>query len=141
MNDSINRLVNIMEKKPYILFAYLFGSHATGSGDKRSDWDIGVYFSKSPDNISRWYVFELEAELSQNVQAEVQIITLNRLTSPLLGFQIINEGILLIQRDENKRINFENKILRQYHDWQYFLKRQMKAEKLEKEIEKGFPKV
>jgi len=125
-NNNINHLINILDKKPYILFAYLFGSQATGSANKRSDWDIGVYFSKSPDDISRWCVFELESEFSQNVQAEVQVITLNRLTSPLLGFQIINEGILLIQRDEDERIKFEHKVLRQYHDWQYFLKRQWK---------------
>ncbi len=128
MNDNMTRLINTIKKKPYILIAYLFGSRAKGYANKRSDWDIGVYFSKSPDDISRWCIFELEAELSKDVQAEVQVIVLNKLTSPLFGFQIINEGILLIQRNEDDRIKFEHKVLRQYHDWQYFLKRQIESE-------------
>ncbi|MDI6736716.1 MAG: nucleotidyltransferase domain-containing protein [bacterium] len=131
-NNNINLMVNTLDKKPYISFAYLFGSRANECANKRSDWDTGIYFSKSPDDISKWCVFELEAELSKDVKAEVQVIVLNKLTSPLFGFQIINEGILLVQRDENDRIKFENRILRQYHDWQYFLKRQIEAEKAER---------
>jgi len=30
----------------------------------------------------------------------------------------------LIDRNPNLRVEFENRILRQYYDWQYFLKRQ-----------------
>ena len=32
-------------------------------------------------------------------------------------------------KDEDLKMEFENKVLRQYYDWQYFLKRQMEAEK------------
>ena len=51
------------------------------------------------------------------------------LPSRVFGFQIISEGIVLTERDENLRLEFENKVLRHYYDWQYFLKRQMAAEK------------
>ena len=119
-----------MSSKPFVAFAYLFGSRAKGYADERSDWDISVYFSEPPENFGIWTSFELEAELSRTVNANVQVIVLNKkLPSPVFGFQIISEGIVLIERDENLRMEFENKVLRHYYDWQYFLKRQMAAEK------------
>ena len=48
---------------------------------------------------------------------------------PLLCFIIVSSGVVLIDRDENRRMDFENRTLRQYYDWQYFLKRQMNAER------------
>jgi len=59
----------------------------------------------------------------------VQVIVLNTELSPVFGFEILKHGILLLDRDEDLRIDFENRILRQYYDWQYFLKRQIEAER------------
>jgi len=69
--------------------------------------------------------FELEAELSRAVGATVQVIFLNTPLTPVFGFEIMKDGIVLIDRNPNLRVEFENRILRQYYDWQYFLKRQM----------------
>ena len=66
---------------------------------------------------------------SEAVEATVQVTVLNNDLTPVFGFEIVKEGIVLLDRDENLRIDFESRILRQYYDWQYFLKRQMEAEK------------
>ena len=58
----------------------------------------------------------------------MQVIILNTPLPPVFGFEIVKDGILLIDRESNLRMEFENRILGQYHDWQYFLKRQMEAE-------------
>ena len=121
MDNNIARLISALKKKNYISFAYLFGSRVKGYSDRKSDWDIAVYFSKSPEEISLWCVFELEAEFSQNLGETVQVIALNTIKSYILGFQIIYEGIVLVRNDEGKRMQFENRILSLYHDWQYFL--------------------
>ena len=81
------------------------------------------------EEVGRWPAFELEAELSRAVGSTVQVIVLNILPPPILGFQIVSNGVVLIDRDENLRMDFENRTLRQYYDWQYFLKRQMNAER------------
>jgi hypothetical protein len=41
----------------------------------------------------------------------------------------VSEGILLSDKNTEMRIDFENRVLRYYYDWQYFLKRQILAEK------------
>ncbi len=129
MNERIDKIKRLLESKPYIEFAYLFGSQARMQADERSDWDIAVYFNKDPKKLSAWTVFSLEAEISKEMGAEAQIITLNGLESPVLIFQIIKDGILLIDSSPEKRIIFEARSLSKYHDYQYYLKRQMAGKK------------
>jgi hypothetical protein len=117
------KLANILEQKCNIVFAYLFGSQIKGYADHRSDWDIAVYFSEFPEKKSNWQVFELEAELSQAIGSNVQIIPLNASLPPLLGFEIIEEGQVLTDKHEDKRLEITAALLRQYHDWHYFQNR------------------
>ena len=130
MRNDVAKFIETLNRKAFIAFAYLFGSRVKNHYSNRSDWDIAIYFSDSPKNFDILISFELEAELSRALYSNVQVIVLNkRLPSPVFGFQIVSEGIVLIERDENLRLEFENRVLRQYYDWQYFLKRQIEAEK------------
>lgn len=122
-------LMETLSKWPDITFAYLFGSKVKGYANKMSDWDVAVYFSEVPKRKRRWPSFELEAELSRAVGATVQVTVLNDNIPPVLGFEVLKYGIVLLDKDENLRMDFENRTLRRYFDWQYFLKRQMKAER------------
>jgi predicted nucleotidyltransferase len=122
-------VIELLSKKPHIIFAYLFGSNVKGYSNEKSDWDIAVYFKESIRQKARWPQFELEAELSRAIGGLVQVIILNRPLPPVFGFEIIKHGILLLDRNPNLRMDFENRTLRDYHDWQYFLNRQMEAER------------
>jgi predicted nucleotidyltransferase len=128
VKKEIKAIVEILSKKSDILFAYLFGSKVKGYANERSDWDIAVYFNTSIKQNDRWPEFKLEAEISGTVGGTVQVTVLNGSLAPVFGFQIIKDGVLLLDRVPNLRIDFENRTLRQYHDWQYFLNRQIKAE-------------
>ena len=128
MKRDVRSLIEILRGQSSAAFAYLFGSKAKGYANKVSDWDIAVYFSDPMDEIGRWPAFELEAKLARAVRGRVQVTVLNALLSPLFGFEIMKDGVVLLDRDPNLRMEFENRTLRYYHDWQYFLKRQMKAE-------------
>lgn len=125
MTHHIEKITRILKVNPIVEFAYLFGSRAKGITGERSDWDIAIYFKKDPKNLPEWTVFYLEAEISREIGEEVQIIALNNLDSPVFLFQIINDGLLLTDNNPEKRILFESQALIKYHDWQYFLKRQM----------------
>jgi predicted nucleotidyltransferase len=121
-------IVQILSKRSDILFGYLFGSKAKGYANERSDWDIAVYFEEPLEKHGHWFEFKLEAQLSRAVGATVQVTVLNAPLPPVFGFEIIKHGIILLDRDPNFRMDFENRMMRHYHDWQYFLKRQMKAD-------------
>jgi predicted nucleotidyltransferase len=127
-------IVQILSKRYDILFGYLFGSKAKGYANERSDWDIALYINTSIKQNGRWPEFELEAQLSRAVKATVQVTILNTPLPPVFAFEILKDGILLIDRGPNLRMDFENKILRHYYDWQYFLNRQMEAERYRSRI-------
>lgn len=76
-----------------------------------------MYFSESPEKKSNWQVFELEAELSRDIGSNVQIIPLNTSLSPLLGFEIIEEGQVLTDQHEDARLEITAALLGKYHDW------------------------
>lgn len=128
MKRELRLITDILRKQPHVLFAYLFGSRPKGFANERSDWDIAVYFKEPLEQRGHWPAFELEAEVSRATGSTVQVIVLNTPLPPVFGFEIVKDGILLIDRESNLRMEFENRILRQYHDWQYFLKRQMEAD-------------
>ena len=83
MNQKIEKIKEILRANSSVKFAYLFGSRAKGIADKKSDWDIAIYFRKDPQKLSKWTVFSLEAELSKEIGNEVQITVLNNLDSPV----------------------------------------------------------
>ena len=119
MNSAQGIIKRILRTDASIVFAYLFGSRATGSADDRSDWDIAIYY-REKGNVSRWKRFSLEADLSRAVGSEVQVEILNDLRTPLFTFEIISKGILLIDRNTSRRALFEARALAAYHDWQYY---------------------
>lgn len=121
MNDRIDRIKRVLEKHTHLAFTYLFGSRVKGLADTRSDWDIAVYFDKGvPEDWSRFY---LEAEIEREIKEEVQVTILNGIEDPVFAFEIVNNGILLLNRSPQRRILFEAGVLRRYHDWGYYLKR------------------
>jgi predicted nucleotidyltransferase len=129
MKKEMKQIHEILNRRPTVLFAYLFGSKAKGNSNGRSDWDIAIYFKGPFRKRENWATFNLEALLSRAIGGEVQVTTLNEGLPPVLAFEIVKDGILLLDRNIDVRLDFENRMLRYYHDWQYFLKRQMDSER------------
>jgi len=107
MKKKLNQLIENLKKRPDITFAYLFGSRAMGYSNKNSDWDLAVYFSEPMKKLGLWPAFKLEAELSRGIGAMVQVLVLNESIPPVLGFEIVKSGVILLNRDENLRMDFE----------------------------------
>jgi predicted nucleotidyltransferase len=125
MSYKIEKIREVLKANRLVEFAYLFGSRVKAKATKRSDWDIAIYFKKDPHSLPLWTTFLLEAEIERQIGEEVQITVLNKIDSPVFLFQIISDGLLLLERSSNNSILFEASVLRRYHDWQYFLKRQI----------------
>lgn len=117
------KLAFLFEKYAEIGTVYLFGSQATGNADSRSDFDIAVYFSEQ-DVIRRHDVlFALSGEISRALNSDtVDIHSMNDITSPLLKYRIIQEGILLFEREPYRMI-LEPRILNEYNDFLYLLRK------------------
>jgi hypothetical protein len=134
VEKEIKLLTKTLNKRSHITFAYLFGSKVKGYANEMSDWDIAIYFKEPLRKNNHWPAFELEAELSRAIGGTVQVAVLNNPLAPVFAFQILKDAIVLLDRDPNLRMDFENRTMRHYYDWQYFLKRQMQADRLSPDI-------
>lgn len=128
--NEILVLKDVLLKDRSIVFAYLFGSRATGTASARSDWDIAVYINDELlEGNPVWQKFRIEDRLAVALGTDaVEVVVLNRMDNPLLAFEIVNKGILLVEHDEDVRLAYECRALGHYHDWRYFMDRHMKSE-------------
>jgi uncharacterized protein len=132
MNEK-ERIVACLERKPQVLFAYLFGSRVKGYAKDGSDWDVAVCLDSPDKTDDGWPIFDLEAELSREAGTNVQVTDLNQALTPLLGFGIVSDGEELINKDEAKHLEIVSRLLRQYFDWTFFQDRHLTAAKLKRE--------
>lgn len=101
------------------LFAYLFGSQATGRTHAWSDVDVAVYLEPAAD---RWHTLDLTLDLIGRFETaahvgNVDLVVLNTAPLRLVG-RIIQQRIVLYSRDEAARARFESLSLRQFFDFE-----------------------
>jgi predicted nucleotidyltransferase len=109
-----------------VTVAYLFGSTVRGEANCLSDIDIAVLFDNT---LKEKEAFELQLKLIGDLgdllkTNNVDLVVLNN-APLLLAFNIIRDGIIL-KSDEKKRVHFETRIMSQYLDRDYYVKRHMK---------------
>lgn len=131
--NEIDAITSILSKDPLVSFAYLFGSRTWGETSCRSDWDVAAYIRDDLlEENPVWQKFKIEDRLSPVLKTDaVEVVILNRLDNPLLGFEIVSKGRLILSKDESARITFEGKTLGRYQDWQYFMRRHMEGDRVE----------
>ncbi|MCD6139091.1 MAG: nucleotidyltransferase domain-containing protein [Deltaproteobacteria bacterium] len=118
VKTSLLRLASDVFGKYPVLFAYLYGSYATGLVHPFSDLDIGIYVEKM---ARREYLsleialsLEIDEKLGDGTESEVRII--NELPLVVTG-RILTEGILIFSRDEDVRVDFETSVRGAYFDF------------------------
>ncbi|WAM33057.1 type VII toxin-antitoxin system MntA family adenylyltransferase antitoxin [Caldicellulosiruptor morganii] len=120
-------LKECFEKENTIVFAYLFGSYAKGKANENSDVDIAVYVDEELANDSkRLLEFQIKhmIGISDILRKEVDLVILNQ-ASPLLRHEVISEGILIIEKDHDRLVNFKKMSFYYYQDWLHIMKIKM----------------
>ena len=115
-DDLRTALTGALERRPEVLEAYLFGSHATGRAQAHSDVDVAVYVAKVPDAP-----FGYEAQLATDLMSalgenRVDVVVLNR-APPLLYHRVLREGVRLLSRDPRATTVREGRALSRYCDY------------------------
>jgi len=100
-----------------VVAAYLFGSVARGTAGPRSDVDIGVVLtSGQPQDLGAiGAITNMHDELEGLLRREVDLVVLNG-ASPDLLHRVLRDGILLFERDHERRIEFEVQARNHYFD-------------------------
>ena len=119
----MENIIKVLEKEPQVLFAYLFGSYAKGTQDKKSDIDIAIYLrDQNLLEIDPLYPSRLAIKI-EKVLVEKRTVDVRVLNDSTLRFksQVLRYGKLLHSKDEKKRIEFETSSLAHYYDFKPFL--------------------
>lgn len=123
--DKIVKILKeYFEKEDNVIFAYLFGSYAKGKERENSDVDIAVYVNELIAKDSKKVLdFQIKhmSNISDILKKEVDLVILNQ-ASPLLRHEVISEGILLVEKDHNKLVNFKKLSFYYYQDWLNIMK-------------------
>jgi uncharacterized protein len=100
-------------KEPEVRFAYLFGSVARGTVQPGSDVDVAVWVDEA---MELWCFSALAERLGEAVPGvRLDLVDLRR-ASPLLAFQVVQEGQVLLERTPEERFDFEQDAVRRYED-------------------------
>lgn len=114
--EPVESLRGLLEREfPAVVFAYLFGSMATGQANPRSDIDIAVYLVESVDR------FETRLEIASRVSLylgmdRVDVVVLNDAPLSLAG-RILQTRQVLLDRDPFLRHRYESITARMFHDF------------------------
>jgi predicted nucleotidyltransferase len=105
-----------------VLFAWLFGSYASGRNNGYSDIDIAIYIK---DQIllddSDWYL-GLKLGIMDLTHKEVDLIVLNS-AKPLVKHAANMKKIVLLSRDPQFEAEYSLRIIKEYNDARYWARR------------------
>ena len=116
----ISRLAEFFKSREYVELAYLFGSQSKGKQGSLSDIDIGVYLSSKLTKRERIEKrLELTAELTGFLKTErIDLIVMND-SSPVINFEIIKSNIPIFVKNEDLKLDVEQKVMSSYLDRKY----------------------
>lgn len=110
------KIAEVLESEERVLFAYIFGSTATGTERKGSDVDVALYLVPESAEGSFDIRLELMEKLTRAISKDVDVVVLNA-ASPFLRYVALKEGQLVLERAQGARIDFELKALNEYFDY------------------------
>jgi predicted nucleotidyltransferase len=117
--DSLaTRLRELLEPRPEILEAYLFGSVTRGDAQAHSDIDIAVVVDESIAREGGFgYRASLTADLMSGLETNaVDLVVLNQ-APPLLYHRVLRDGVRLFSRDLMATTTREARALSRYFDF------------------------
>ncbi|MFQ6075106.1 MAG: nucleotidyltransferase domain-containing protein [Candidatus Bathyarchaeia archaeon] len=123
----LERLGASFSKYGEVDVAYLFGSRTRGEAAQESDWDFAILLSRSfgdPYDLVR-LIGDLEHVLGVG-DREVNLVVLND-ANLALSHRVVSEGIIVFERDVERRVGFEVRVLKLYMDFKPVLDQMRKA--------------
>lgn len=127
-DNVIKTIQHVLNEEQNVIFAYLFGSVATGKVHKESDdVDIAVCFSSVLSKLERFDLrLKMTDQLVRALSTDVDMVDLA--SAPLkLRHRIMLEGILICEKSKPDRVDFEVYSRREYFDFARHLERRTNA--------------
>jgi len=115
----MEKIVEVLENEPHVLFAYFFGSRARGKQRGGSDIDIAVYVDEEQEPLfTASLALKMEKALGTGEGVDVRILNGSALR---FRHQVLKYGRVIHSRDEKARISFEAISMCRYMDFKPYL--------------------
>ncbi|MFZ3054651.1 MAG: nucleotidyltransferase domain-containing protein [Minisyncoccales bacterium] len=111
----IAELKDFFKKRKDVVFAYLFGSIAYNNYNSKSDIDVAVFLKGKGDHFDKR--LELIVDLETEFKRDADVIILNNAKSLFLKYFIVKEGVIIVDKDKDKRTEFEFRAMENYFDY------------------------
>ncbi|MBI2897431.1 MAG: nucleotidyltransferase domain-containing protein [Deltaproteobacteria bacterium] len=110
LRDLAGELARALEPHPAVAVAYLFGSVARGEARPGSDLDVGIVFTRRGETARDHLA--LIGELAARIEGlgglrDVDLVVLES-QGPIFCHRVISEGVLVYERDPERRVDFES---------------------------------
>ncbi|MDE3259997.1 MAG: nucleotidyltransferase domain-containing protein [Gemmatimonadota bacterium] len=94
------RIASLLEPRPEVLEAYLFGSHTQGRAQPHSDIDVAVYIDESlAEEGAFGYRAQLITEIMSGLRSnDIDLLILNQ-APPVLYYHVLRDGTRVLSRD------------------------------------------
>jgi len=115
---EINTLKIILNTFEELKFAYLFGSYSTDKADECSDVDIAIFIKQGYNLFDTKLKIHHKLEISLN--KEVDIVVLNSVKNFDLLNDILEDGVVLKDSEDDFRVMFELKKQHEILDYKEF---------------------
>jgi predicted nucleotidyltransferase len=99
----IAQVARVLAQRTDVLFAYLFGSCARDDATTASDLDVALIGERTFGPLELGAIVEL---LERATGKAVDVVDL-RTATPLLGWEVVCDGIVVLDRDSAARLEFE----------------------------------
>jgi predicted nucleotidyltransferase len=103
-------IARALEPHPEVAAGYLFGSVARGEHRPESDLDVGIVFMQRGDTARDHLdaLAEMAARLEGTAgRRDVDLIVLES-QGPIFCHRVLSEGVLVYERDAERRVDFES---------------------------------
>jgi len=119
------RIREVVERRPEVVVAYLFGSVARGTAGPLSDVDVAVLLRGEVDPFE--VRLALLAELAEALASDdVDLVVLNQ--APIsLAYRVLRDGRPLVSKDEGARVRHRVEVVDRYLDMEPFRRVQAEA--------------
>jgi predicted nucleotidyltransferase len=127
LENALEKIKEVLSKRPEVLAAYLYGSHAKGYAREGSDLDIAILTVPDFEIPGYNYQFEIEGLLNDVVKDfEVEAVVVDFMSLPLKHSSVV-QGNLVYSKDDLLRAREQVKILYDYEDLKDFYDLRLKS--------------
>jgi predicted nucleotidyltransferase len=103
LRQTLNNMDNI-------IFAYIFGSYADRTANNLSDIDIAVYLDKIKPDFDDYLT--IHSHISRLIKTNsLDLLILNNVKNLILLDSIVRQGIVICDKDREKRFHFELSVI------------------------------